>query len=229
MPLRPIAVAFGCALAWAAAFGPSGGVRYHAAPQSAARAASASSGSSEVRFAGEVVDGSTFEREIGHDLVFRLIPLSGDAAGGWVIEIVPKAQPADDAVEFSGIVTPPYHLYNDRYVAGAYGYSTKEAVAITPRQFNFVLSLDDRRRAEDVVNSVLYPGVASDQEKQRISSEASDLRLGHGVFRILHARVALGKAGKPDAIAWLKFEVALNFSPGLTLQSVLAPEPPSRR
>jgi hypothetical protein len=229
MPSRPIAVAFGCALAWAAAFGQSGRVQSNAAAPSAARAASASSGSSEVRFAGEVVDGGSFEREIGHDLVFRLIPLSGDMPGGWAIEIVPKAQPADDDVEFSGIVTPPYHFYNDRYVAGAYGYSTKEAVAITPRQFNFVLSVGDRRIAEDVVNSVLYPSVSSDQERQRISSEASDLRLGHGVFRILRARVTQGKAGKPDAIAWLKFDVALNFSPGLTLQSVLAPEPPSRR
>ena len=229
MPSRPIAVAIGCALAWAAAFGQSGRAQYHGASQSAARTASASSGSSEVRFAGEVVDGSSFEREIGHDLVFQLIPLGGDVAGGWVIEIVPKAQPADEDVEFSGIVTPPYHFYNDRYVAGAYGYSTKEAVAMTPRRFNFVLSVDDRRIAEDVVNSVLYPSVSSEQEKQRISSEASDLRLGHGMFRILRARVALGKAGKPDAIAWLKFDVALNFSPGLTLQSVLAPAPASHR
>ena len=229
MPSRPIAVAFGCALAWAAAFAQSGRPQSNAVAASAARAASASSGSSEVRFAGEVVDGSSFERAIGHDLVFQLIPLGGNSAGGWVIEIVPKAQPADDDVEFSGIVTPPYHFYNDRYVAGAYGYSTKEAVAITPRNFNFVLSVDDRRIAEDVVNSVLYPSASSEQEKQRIAGEAADLRLGHGVFRILRARVTLGKAGKPDAIAWLKFEVALNFAPGLTLQTVLAPEPPSRR
>ena len=229
MPSRPIALAFGCALVWAAASGQSDRAQSTTAAPSAARAASASSGSSEVRFGGEVVDGGSFEREIGHDLVFQLIPLGGDSAGGWVIEIEPKAHPADDEMEFSWIVTPPYHFYNDRYVAGAYGYSTKEAVAITLRQFNFVLSVNDRRIAEDVVNSVLYPSASSEQEKQRIASEAAALRLGHGVFRILRSRVTLGKAGKPDAIAWLKFDVALNFSPGLTLQSVLAPEPTSRR
>lgn len=229
MPSRPIVVAFGCALVWVAAFGQSDRAQSNAAVPSAAGVSSASPGSSEVRFAGEVVDGASFEREIGHDLVFQLIPLGGDTPGGWVIEIVPKGRPSDDEIEFSGVVTPPYHFYNDRYVAGAYGYSTKEAVAITLRQFNFVLSVGDRRIAEDVVNSMLYPSVSSAEEKERISSEAADLRLGHGVLRILRSRVTLGKAGKPDAIAWLKFDVALKFDPGLTLQSVLAPAPPAAR
>jgi len=229
MSSRHIAAAFACALAWAAAFGQSASAPYHREPQPAARAASASSDSNQVRFSGEVIGGNPFERDIGHDLLFRLVPLGGDEAGGWVIEIVPKEQPADDAVEFSGIATPPYHFYNDRYLAGAYGYSVKEAVAMTQRQFNFVLSVGDRRMAEDVVNAALYPSAASDQEKQRIASEAERVRLGHGVLRILRSRVTLGKEGQPDAIAWLKFEVALNFSSALTLQAVLAPKPPSSR
>lgn len=220
---RIIAAALACAFVAAAAFAP-----FRAGAQSAAPAAAASP-SSEVRFSGEITNGALFEREIGHGLMFRLVPLSGDGPGGWIIEITPQVQAAADPEEFSEIVTPPYHFYNDRYLAGAYGYSTKEAAAKTERDFNFVLSLPDRRIAEEVVNAVLYPSAASEQEKQRIASEAAALNLGHGVFHILKSRVKLGKVDQPDVIAWLKFDVVLDFSPGLTLQAVLAPEPPSNR
>ena len=198
-------------------------------PARAQSPASASSPAetSQVRFTGEVYDGTVFDREVEHDLVFRLTPLTGDAAGGWVIEIVPKMQPGDEPAEFSAIATPPYHFYNERYLAGAYGYSTKEAVAINLRRFNFVLTVADDHIAESVVNSVLYPSAASDLEKQRIAAEAAGVTLGHGELRILKSRVRFGKGGSSDAIAYLKFEVALNFSPGLTLAQVLAPKPPS--
>ncbi|MGA3293759.1 MAG: hypothetical protein ABSE45_07225 [Candidatus Acidiferrales bacterium] len=179
----------------------------------------------EVRFTGEVAAGKEFRHEIGHGLVFGLAPLVGDAGGGWVIDIVPSAQPGDEPVEFSEVVTPPYHFYNDRYLASAYGYSVKEAVAMTPRHFNFVMSTADDRIAEDVVNSALYPSAASDQEKDRIARESAGLHLGHGEFRILKSHVTIAKGPYPDTIDWLKFEVSVSFSPGLTLQSVLAPKP----
>ena len=197
--------------------------------QSAPSARSVPTDPSEVHFAGEVTDGKLFEREVGRGLVFRLIPLGGDSAGGWVIEVAPRAQPADEAVEFSEVATPPFHFYNDRYLAGAYGYSTKEAAALTLRRFNFVLSVNDYRLAEEVVNSVLYPSTVSEDEKQRLASQAADIRLGRGELHILHAHVVLGKGGKPDAISLLKFEVTLNFSADLTLDAVLAPKPARAR
>jgi hypothetical protein len=226
MSSGPIASA--CSLVLAATLGCALWVSSRAEAQSNVPV-SASAEASQVRFTGEVYDGTVFDREVGHDLVFRLTPLEGDAAGGWVIEIVPKTQPPDEPAEFLAIATPPYHFYNERYLAGAYGYSTKEAVAITPRTFNFVLTVADDHIAEDVVNSAIYPSTASDQEKQRIAGEAAGVNLGHGELRILKSRVRFGKDGSSDAIAYLKFEVALDFSPGLTLQQVLAPKPPSGR
>jgi hypothetical protein len=181
----------------------------------------------EVRFTGEVAAGKEFRHDIGHGLVFGLAPLSGNAGGGWVIDIVPVVQPADEPVEFSEVVTPPYHFYNDRYLASAYGYSVKEAVGFTPRHFNFVTSVADDRIAEEVVNAALFPSVSSEQEKDRIARESAALHLGHGEFRILKSHVTIAKGPYPDTIDWLKFEVALSFSPGLTLQSVLAPKPTS--
>jgi hypothetical protein len=185
--------------------------------------------SSEVRFTGEVFAGKRFVYDIGHGLVFGLQPLTGDGGGGWVIEIVPKVQAPDDPVEFSEIATPPYHFYNDRYLAAAYGYSAKEAVQMTTRKFNFVLSVADEDKANDVVNAMLYPSAISDDEKARIARESTSVQLGHGEFHMTHSHVTLGKGDTPDSIDMLKFEVVVNFSSGLTLAHVLAPKPPASR
>ncbi len=183
----------------------------------------------ELRFTGEVTRGMAFTHDVGHNLTFRLTPATADEGGGWVIEILPPAEPTDDPVEFAAIATPPYHAYNDRYVAAAFGYSAKEAMQAPIRKFNFVQSVLDEQRANEVVNAGLYPSTVSEADKARIAAEAADLHLGTGQLRILHSRITTGKGGTPDTIAWVKFEVVLNFSPGLTLQQVLAPHPPPTR
>jgi len=214
---------FACAASLAAPGNP----RFTQAQDQSAKRAVAEA--SEVRFSGEVLAGKQFVYDIGHGLNFGLEPLSGDGGGGWVIEIVPKVQAPDDPVEFSEIATPPYHFYNDRYLAGAYGYSTKEAVQMTTRKFNFVLSVGDEQKADDVVNAKLYPVTTSDEEKDRIARESASVQLGHGEFHITHSHVTLGKGNIPDSIDILKFDVVVNFSPGLTLAQVLAPKPVNSR
>jgi hypothetical protein len=181
----------------------------------------------EVRFTGEVTHDQPFTHDVGHNLTFRLTPATADEGGGWVIEMLPPVEPTDDPVEFAAIATPPYHAYNDRYLAGAFGYSVREAVQATTRKFNFVQSLDDEHLADEVVNAALYPSTIGEADKSRIAAEAAAIRLGTGQLRILRSRITPGKEGSPDTIAWLKFDVVLNFSPGLTLQQVLAPHPPA--
>jgi hypothetical protein len=224
MTYRPIALLFASALLLATL----GNLRpTRAQDQSAAERGEFES--SQVRFSGEVFAGKRFVYDIGHGLVFGLQPLTGDGGGGWVIEIVPKVQAPDDPVEFSEIATPPYHFYNDRYLAAAYGYSAKEAVQMTTRKFNFVLSVADEDKANDVVNAMLYPSAMSDDEKARIARESTSVQLGHGEFHMTHSHVTLGKGDTPDSIDMLKFEVVVNFSSGLTLAHVLAPKPPASR
>ncbi|MFY9688395.1 MAG: hypothetical protein WAJ86_00550 [Candidatus Acidiferrales bacterium] len=218
---RSIAASLACAL-YLSAFACAPAQDQSTAQRAAAEAA-------DVRFSGEVLPGKEFVHDIGHGLVFGLAPLTGDGGDGWVIDIVPKAQSADDPVEFSEIVTPPYHFYNDRYLAAAYGYSAKEAVQMTTRKFNFVLSLADEQKANDVVNASLYPVTTSDEEKDRIARESAGLHLGHGEFHITHSHVTLGKGDRPDSIDVLKFDVTISFSPGLTLAQVLAPKPTGSR
>jgi hypothetical protein len=183
----------------------------------------------ELRFDGEVARGQSFTRDVGHNLTFRLTPATSDEGGGWVIEILPPVEPAGDPIEFAAIATPPYHAYNDRYIAAAFGYSTKEALQSPLRKFNFVQSIDDEQRASEVVNAALYPSTIGEADKPRIAAEAAALMLGTGQLRIVKSRITPGKDGAPDVIASVKFEVVLNFAPGLTLQQVLAPHPPAPR
>lgn len=186
--------------------------------------------SQEVRFTGEVVRDQAFTRDVGHNLTFRLTPATSDEGGGWVIEMLPPVEPSDDPIEFAAIATPPYHAYNDRYLAAAFGYSAKEAVQATTRRFNFVQSVTDEHLADEVVNAALYPSTVPEADKSRIAAEAAALKLGTGQLRILRSRLTQGKDGSPDSISWVKFEVVLNFSSGLTLQQVLGPKPtPARR
>jgi hypothetical protein len=227
MASRPIAFAFVCAVVIGTAFGQSGGGKLKAAPNTVA-ASSAPADPSEVRFTGEIFHGQAFTRDIGHGLAFRLAPAESDEGGGWIIQILPPIEQPDDPIEFSEIATPPYHAYNDRILAAAFGYSAREAVKVTTRKFNFVKSVADEHVANEVVNAVLYPSVVTEGEKSRIAAEAAGVGLGSGELQILRYRVASQKA-QPDVIAWVKFEVALRFSPGLTLQQVLAPKPSSAR
>lgn len=220
---RPITAILACGLALSGGFRLRAGAASQADAQ--ARPSPAPPETSQIRFSGEVLHGQIFEHDIGHGLVFRLTPANSDEGGGWVIQILPAAQPADENIEFVEIATPPYHAYNDRYVAAAFGYSAKEAVQVTVRKFYFVQSVEDQQRAADVVNATLYPSTASEGEKVRAAEEAANVNLGRGELRIVHSKITPGKAGVPDTIASVKFEVVLDFSPGFTMRQVLMPRP----
>jgi hypothetical protein len=76
----------------------------------------------------------------------------------------------------------------------------------------------------------MYPSTASEAEKVRAAEEAVSVNLGRGQLRIIRSKITPGKAGVPDTIGYVKFEVVLDFSPGFTMRQVLAPrdEPPPR-
>ena len=91
-----------------------------------------------MRFSGEVLPGKEFVHDIGHGLVFGLAPLTGDGGDGWVIDIVPKAQVLRRSRRNSPkSSTPPYHFYNDRYLAAAYGYSDERSGADDDAEIQF--------------------------------------------------------------------------------------------
>jgi hypothetical protein len=173
--------------------------------------------------AGEVTRGQTFQQDIGHGLVFRLAPPSNASDAGWLIQIVPKTEPEDGPIEFSAIATPPYHVYNDRIIATAYGRSAGEAVQLKDRRFFFVQSADDEHRAEEVVNAAFYPTNLSDEERVRVASEQHEIQVSKGELHILKSRVSRGGT-MPDSgtIDWIRFEVDIEFSPGITMADIIA-------
>jgi hypothetical protein len=186
--------------------------------------------------AGEVSRGESFERPIGHGLVFRLASAAGGVDTGWDIEIVPepvrgaKEGARDAQGEFSAIATPPYHFYNERYIEAIYDVTAEEAVGINPREFWFVESADDEKAAAAAVDATIY---TSDPERRDKDAEARarKIALGSGDVRILKSRITKGKGnGDLGAIEWIRFEVHIQFSPGAKLGDVLfgANEPATR-
>jgi hypothetical protein len=180
----------------------------------------------DLEFAGEIDRGKTYIHDIGHDLQFRLeVAAAGDYAG-WDINVTPKTQPSDGPIEFSAIATPPYHNFNDRYLETTYNFSSQEIVEMSPRRFNFVLTIDDEHRAEEAVNAMLYPNSVTDDEKQRISMNSSNIQLGTAELSILKSRITSIKDPLfPGSIEWIKFGVKVKFPPALTMAQILAPAP----
>lgn len=221
MTLNPSAVAVILAIALAAS--PPQNHRKAKSPQPAIT-------EPDLVFTGEVERGKTFIHDIGHDLQFRLDVASEGAFAGWDIGVTPKTQPSDGPIEFSAIATPPYHNFNERYIETIYNFTAQEILAMSPRRFNFVLSVDDEHRAEEVVNAMLYPNSVSDDDKQRIAMSSTNIQLGTGELAIQKSRVTSPKDPLyPGSIEYLKFEVKLKFPPGLTMAQVLAPvETPSK-
>jgi len=177
----------------------------------------------DFHFTGEATLGKVFEQNIGHDLVFRLTTTPGYADIGWKVEIAPKTDPSDGPIEFSAVATPPYRMYNPRYLETSYGNTAKQAVSMTPRIFYFVQSVDDEHRAEECLNAAMYPTNVSDEEKVRVVQEQKEIWLGKGELRILKSKIGRSKAlTDTGTINWVRFEVDIEFSPGMTMGDILA-------
>ena len=190
--------------------------------QSTAQVSSHDEQKAALKFAGDGGRGKKFEHDIGHGLVFQLTPDADAPDTGWTIEIVPKSRGSSNEDEFSAIATPPYHFFNLRYLDTSYGTTAKESVGISPRRFNFVQSAEDARAALEIVNSEIYPNHASRQELDRLARRAAKIQLGTAELSILDSRTTPGKnGGDTGTIDWLKFEVEIRFSTGLTLAEVL--------
>lgn len=191
-------------------------------PAKATPLPSPDSGPEEETFTGEVLLGKTFEREIGHGLIFRLVPTVDDEDSGWNISIVPKSGSPDD--EFSAIATPPYHFYNARYLDTSYATSAKDAVAFNPRPFNFVLTHADYDIAAEYVNMTIYPNHATTEDFDEIGRKAARVEVGTGELHVLDSRITPGNSeNETGKIDWIKFEVKLKFHSGMNMAQVLDP------
>ena len=165
----------------------------------------------------------SFERDIGHGLIFRLVPSPASYGKGWDIEIRPKGDPAGGFDEYASVATPPYHLYKPTYLNASYGVTAQKAVAMSPRKFQFVETPQDSQAASVVVNTVVYT-VDWPSHKDSIAAAAAKIPVGVGELRVLDSRITPGKNNEDlGSIDWIKFQIRLWLRSDETLENVLFP------
>jgi len=178
----------------------------------------------DVILSGTLAAGKSFERDIGHGLLFRLVPSPSSFGKGWDIEIRPKGDPAGGFDEYASFATPPYHLYKPTYLNASYGVTAQQAVAMSPRKFQFVETPQDSQSASVVVNTVVYT-IDWPAHKDSIVAMAAKIPVGVGELRILDSRITPGKNNEDlGSIDWIKFQVRLWLHSDETLEQVLFPK-----
>jgi len=175
-----------------------------------------------LNFSGEVSRGQIFEKEIAQDLVFRLTPTKY----GWNIWMGNKVQPDHD---FVGMVTPPFHGMNARYVKGWHFRNSDNSgpneageknvnAPQKERRFYFVLNEADYQVASIAYDILHYPSLLSkdlsEQSKKQILEQREKLEPREGELAI--TRIELGNliVGEQAWIDYMEFEVTLDLPVG---------------
>lgn len=160
-------------------------------------------------FSGVISEGQEFRKEIGADLVFVLKP----SDTGWKIGVDPKMPCAPDG-DWAAVVNPPYRNYNSLNLDTEYGMSARDAVAMNPREFSFVLTCEDYRVESHMLEIVLWPYNRSKKEVDEATAKLATSRLGRAKLTILDSRVSPANhevEGKNyGKIDWLKFNVDID-------------------
>ncbi|MCI0354809.1 MAG: hypothetical protein L0099_07210 [Acidobacteria bacterium] len=107
------------------------------------------------------------------------------------------------------MATPPYRFWNPRYVDVSYEYSARNAVAFTPRKFQFVLNREDYEKTEAAVRKLLWKSGHSERELEDARRWLEEVNKGTGSLHLLDARIAGDETNERGWIEWLKFEVEL--------------------
>jgi hypothetical protein len=180
-----------------------------------------------IAFSGKVSADKNFDRPFGA-LLFRL---NSNALAGWWIEVVSAEETNGRNDEYVWVVTPPYHFGNVRYLDTSYGTRAADAVAESPRDFNFVIDQKQFDRAAELVNlgvswrprSEHKSEAEFDQESQHALAALESLPIGKGRLLILGSRVdsSAGPHGL-GAIEWLKFRVELHVPCNFTVADALS-------
>lgn len=154
-----------------------------------------------IRFSGATSQGTSFKKKLWSDLLFVLRA----TGGGWDISVT-DGKDAD--TDFVWVATPPYRFDNPRYLGAVYGHSAQEAVAWTPRAFNFVVNRTDHSIAEDAVRKLLWPSGISEVELRAAELNLMKLPKANGLLKIKQANLSKAN-GAPSQIESLAFEVEI--------------------
>jgi hypothetical protein len=167
-----------------------------------------------VRFSGEVLKGRSFERQVGANLFFRLVP---DELG-WSISVGSKT--AQD--NFCSVVTSPYRGMNALHIEGWHFRNSDNSGPNEPgpknvnapqelREFYFVLNEPDYRRAFDTLQILLWPYSYSKQQIDAAEGAHAKVRKGRGKLMIRDLKLNALEPGERAGIDRMAFDVELTF------------------
>lgn len=114
-----------------------------------------------VRFQSQVSRSQDFREPIGHGLVL-ILDSTGD---GWEIKVAPKTAAEPECIDFTWIVNFPIHAYNSLHLNPSYGITAREAVGMSPREFDFVLNCEGYKRESTFLGR--FTGSLAASEKQQ--------------------------------------------------------------
>ena len=168
-----------------------------------------------VTFIGEVLKARSFEKSIGTNLFFRLVPQEL----GWTIFVGSKANAANN---FCSVVTPPYRGINALQIEGWHFRNSDNtgpneaglknvSAPLELREFYFVLSEADYRSAMDALQVLLWPYSYSSQQIDRAERAHANLRKGNGTLTIRDLQLNTLERGKQAGIDRAMFNVSLVF------------------
>src|SRR5439155_5870131 len=116
-----------------------------------------------VRFQSEVFGGDYFREPIGYGLVLVLSP-NGD---GWTIRVSPQTVTERECGDFAWVVNPPFRAHSALDLDVSYGWTAKDAVEDSPREFNFVLSCAGEKRESTFVERLIMSSPAGMERTQK--------------------------------------------------------------
>jgi hypothetical protein len=169
-----------------------------------------------LRFQGEVMRGGTFRKEIGRGLVLVLKPDDE----GWTVAVEPAVkagvnQGAACEMDYAAVVAVPMRGYREVDLSATYGNTAQEAVALSPREIDFVLSADDCKREAERRTKLMWSYSYSAKEVQDAEAKFATSPEGKIVLKVIDSKVSaagvLVEGKDPGKIDWLKFEVVVTF------------------
>lgn len=178
-----------------------------------------------VRFQSEVSRGHDFREPIGHGLVL-IFASTGD---GWEIRVAPQTVTDRECEDFSWVVNLPVRSYNALHLNPSYGVTAKEAVGMSPRDFNFVLTCAGYKRESTymrLLTGSLPIGAVPPSEKYIAEAEKKlgTSPQGHGKLWIEQYRISAAPEsveGKNyGQIDWIRFRVEIRFPENAGARSV---------
>jgi hypothetical protein len=166
-----------------------------------------------LRFQGEVARGAVFRKEIGRDLVFALRPTEG----GWsiVVEPVGGLEATGCGDNYASVIAVPMRGYREVDLTATYGNTAKEAVALSPRDVDFVLNAEDCKREEDRRTKLTWPSQYTQKAVEEAQANFATSTAGRAVLKVLDSKISpsgvLVEGKDFGKIDWLKFEVVITF------------------